>query len=111
MRVDVHTHVWPDKIAEAVLRSMVNDMGFPVIAGNTVDDIKAHMRGSGVDKSIVLGVVQRADQVTGANDWLINIQDELLVPFGALHPVIWKTKRGRSGACARAASKASSSIR
>lgn len=86
MRVDVHTHVWPDKIADVVLQSMVRDMGFPDVAGNTVDAVKAHMRASGVDKSIVLGVVQRADQVTGANDWLISIQDDMLVPFGALHP-------------------------
>ena len=70
MRVDVHTHVWPDKIAEAVLQSMVQDIGLPAVGGNTVDSVKAHMRESGVDKSVVLGVVQRADQVTRANDWL-----------------------------------------
>ena len=86
MRVDVHTHVWPDKIADVVLQSMARDMGFPAVAGNTVDSIKSHMRDSGVDKSVVLGVVQRANQVTGANDWLISIQDEMLVPFGAVHP-------------------------
>ena len=86
MRVDVHTHVWPDKIADVVLQSMVRDMGFPAVAGNTVDAVKAHMRASEVDKSVVLGVVDRAEQVTGANDWLIGIQDDMLVPFGALHP-------------------------
>ena len=86
MRVDVHTHVWPDRIAELVLESMVRDMGFPAVGANTVDGIKAHMRSSGVDKSIVLGVVERADQVTRANDWLISIEDDMLVPFGALHP-------------------------
>ena len=86
MRVDVHTHVWPDRIADVVLRSMVQDMGLPAVGGNTVTSVKAHMRESGVDKSVVLGVVQRAEQVTGANDWLISIQDEMLVPFGALHP-------------------------
>ena len=35
MRVDVHTHVWPEKIAEVVLQSMARDMGFPAVAGNT----------------------------------------------------------------------------
>ena len=86
MRVDVHTHIWPDRIAEAVLQSMSRDLGFQAVAGNTVDGIKAHMRASGVDRSIVLGVVDRADQVRRANDWLISIQDDMLVPFGALHP-------------------------
>ena len=86
MRVDVHTHVWPERIAGVVLESLVNQLGIPATGLNTVDSLKAHMRDSGVDKSVVLGVVDRADQVTRANDWLIGIQDELLVPFGAMHP-------------------------
>ena len=86
MRVDVHTHVWPDRIAEAVLQSMSYGFGFEAVAANTVDGIKAHMRASGVDKSVVLGVVDRPDQVIRANNWLISIQDDMLVPFGALHP-------------------------
>ena len=40
MRVDVHTHVWPDRIAEAVLQSMSAGFGFEAIAANTVDGIK-----------------------------------------------------------------------
>ena len=86
MRVDVHTHVWPDRIAEAVLESMTSVVGFEAIAVNTVDGIKAHMCASGVDKSVVLGLVERPDQVVRANNWLISIQDDMLVPFGALHP-------------------------
>ncbi|MCH8350019.1 MAG: amidohydrolase family protein [Chloroflexi bacterium] len=86
MRVDVHTHVWPESIAGTVLEYMERDMGIAAISKNTVESVKAHMRESGVDKSVVLGVVQRADQVRRANDWLIGIQDEMLVPFGAMHP-------------------------
>ena len=63
MRVDVHTHIWPDRIADAVADNMESELGFAAIAPNTVDGIKAHMRSSGVDKSVVLGVAARADQV------------------------------------------------
>ncbi len=86
MRIDVHTHVWPDRIAGVVLESMAGDFGYEPVSAGTVDAVKAHMRASGVDKSIVLGVTERADQVRGANDWLISIQDDMLVPFGAIHP-------------------------
>ena len=86
MRVDVHTHVWPDRIADAVADNMETELGFAPIAANTVDGIKAHMESSGVDKSIVLGVAARADLVRRANDWLISIADDMLVPFGAVHP-------------------------
>ena len=86
MRVDVHTHAWPEKIVGIVRESIPGTMGFEADFPNTVDGVTAHMRDSGVDKSIVLGVVERADQVRGANDWLISIQDDMLVPFGAMHP-------------------------
>lgn len=86
MRVDVHTHVWPERIASVVLETLENELGIDAIAPNTVESLKAHMLSSGVDKSVVLGVVDRADQVRRANDWLIGIQDEMLVPFGAMHP-------------------------
>ena len=86
MRVDVHTHVWPDRIAGAVADNMQSDLGFEPVAANTVAGIKAHMAAAGVDKSVVLGVAARADQVRRANDWLISIADDMLVPFGAIHP-------------------------
>ena len=86
MRIDVHTHIWPDRIAPAVLENMVGTFGYPAVGINTVDGIKEHMRASGVDKSVVLGVVERLEHLPGANDWLISIQDDMLVPFGAMHP-------------------------
>ena len=86
MRVDVHTHVWPDRIAGIALDAMTKGLGFEAVAANTVESLKAHMRESEVDKSVVLGLVERPDQVKRANDWLISIQDDMLVPFGAMHP-------------------------
>ena len=86
MKVDVHTHIWPDRIAGTVLQTMVHEFGYPAISANTLDGVKAHMGVSGFDKSVVLGVVQHPAQVKRANDWLISIQDGQLVPFGAMHP-------------------------
>ena len=86
MRIDVHTHVWPEKIAEATLEAMARDSGFEAVSANTVAGLKAHMAESGVDKSVVLGITERPDQVSRANDWLVSIQDDMLVPFGAIHP-------------------------
>ena len=73
MRVDVHTHVWPERIAETVRQLTAGPMKLEMAFRKTVDGIKAHMRESGVDKSVVLGIVERADQVTRANDWLMSI--------------------------------------
>ena len=76
MRIDIHTHISPDRIAAPVLEGMTETFGYPAVGVNTVDGIKLHMRASGVDKSVVLGVVDRVEHVKVANDWLITIQDD-----------------------------------
>ena len=86
MRIDVHTHIHPDLIAKPVLDNMTETFGYPAVGLNTVAGIKEHMISSGVDKSVVLGVVEEVRHVKAANDWLISIQDDMLVPFGAIHP-------------------------
>ena len=86
MRIDIHTHISPDRIAAPVLEGMTATFGYPAVGVNTIEGIKAHMRASGVDKSVVLGVVDRVEHSKPANDWLITIQDDMLVPFGAIHP-------------------------
>ena len=86
MRIDVHTHIHPDNIAKPVLENMTGTFGYPAVGLNTVSGIKQHMISSGVDKSVVLGVVEEVRHVKAANDWLISIQDDMLVPFGAIHP-------------------------
>ena len=86
MRIDIHTHISPDRIAAPVLENMTETFGYPAVGVNTIEGIKSHMRASGVDKSVVLGVVDQVRHVKPANDWLISIQDDMLVPFGAIHP-------------------------
>ena len=86
MKIDVHTHIVPDRIADRVLQSMEQMFHWKAPYKNTVAAIKAHMREAGTDTSIVLGMAQEARHVRPANDWLISIADEQLVPFGAMHP-------------------------
>jgi len=86
MKIDVHTHIVPAHIADRVLQSMEQMFHWKAPYKNTLAAIKAHMREAGTDKSIVLGMAQEARHVRPANDWLISIADEQLVPFGAMHP-------------------------
>ena len=86
MKIDVHTHLVPDRIADRVLQSMEQMFQWKAPYKNTVAALKAHMHEAGTDKSIVLGMAQEARHVRPANDWLISIADEQLIPFGAMHP-------------------------
>jgi len=86
MKIDVHTHLMPDRIAERALQAMEAMFPWKAPYKNTVAALKAHMQEAGTDKSIVLGMAQEGRHVRPANDWLISIADEQLVPFGAMHP-------------------------
>jgi predicted TIM-barrel fold metal-dependent hydrolase len=86
MKIDVHTHLAPDRIADRVRQAMEQMFPWKAPYLNTVAALKAHMREAGIDKSVVLGIAQEARHVRPANDWLIGIADEQLVPFGAMHP-------------------------
>jgi len=86
VKIDVHTHLMPDRIAERALQAMAQMFPWKVPYKNTVAAIKAHMQEAGIDKSIVLGMAMEARHVRPANDWLISIADAQLVPFGAIHP-------------------------
>ena len=88
MRVDVHTHVWPEPIAKIVERHTTGVLQLDMPFDNTVAGLKAHMGDSGCDKSAVMGIAERPDQVEGVNDWLVGIQDQSLVSFGAIHPLL-----------------------
>ena len=88
MRVDVHTHVWPETIAKTVERHATGVLHLDMPFDNTVPGLKSHMNDSGFDKSVVMGISERPDQVQGVNDWLIGIQDRSIVSFGAIHPAL-----------------------
>ena len=47
MRIDVHTHVWPDRIADVVLDRLVEQLGIDAIGLNTVDSLKGAHAGIG----------------------------------------------------------------
>ena len=88
MRVDVHTHVWPDTIAPIVEKHATCGLKLDMPLPNTVSGLKVHMEDSGWDKSVVVGIAERPDQVAGVNDWLISVQDRSIISFGAIHPLL-----------------------
>ena len=86
MFIVVYSYINPEILAKTVFEIKTVTFWFPAVGLNTVSGIKQHMISSGVDKSEVLGVVEEVRHVKAANDWLISIQDDMLVPFGAIHP-------------------------
>lgn len=85
MRIDIHNHMWPDKIAAQVVAGVNEDLGYPPALNGTAAELEAAMARGGIDKAVILGVAMRADLTPKTNDWLKTLPDHY-IPFGSIHP-------------------------
>jgi predicted TIM-barrel fold metal-dependent hydrolase len=86
MIIDFHAHVFPDKVAPHVIRELKTKGGYYVCSDGTVEGLTSYMAGTKLDYVVAMGVAVRPDLVTKTNDWLINIKDQKIIPFGSVHP-------------------------
>jgi uncharacterized protein len=102
MIVDIHTHVYPDKIAQRAKESLEASFRVRLAAAPTVDSLLRHMDKNGIDVSVVNAVATRPDQVRSINDWAFSIRSERIRVFAALHPDYagWEDELVRIRECA-----------
>lgn len=88
MRIDIHTHVYPPRIAPQVLAQIKAELGFPAVLSGVADDLLRHLDENGFDAAVVLGVAPAPRLVERTNEWLRDLAAEhpRLIPFGSIHP-------------------------
>lgn len=87
MLIDVHNHIWPDKIAANIMEFFRReDTGYPLVSTCSLSGLLKNMDETEVDKCIVLDVALKPDHVESINNWLLSIRSERIIPFGAMHP-------------------------
>ena len=57
MVIDIHTHIFPDKIAEPALKKLSGIIGIEPGMNGTAEGLLASMEGAGIDTGVVLPVV------------------------------------------------------
>lgn len=85
--IDIHTHTWPDAVAEKAVPALV-EAGDGLVAhyGGTVHGLLGVMDARGVDVSVMQPVATKPSQVASINDWSAAHSSDRIVPFGAMHP-------------------------
>jgi predicted TIM-barrel fold metal-dependent hydrolase len=81
--VDMHTHVWPDRIAKQAIGGREHSLD--AVGDGTVSGLLAEMDRSGIDRSVVFGIAERPDLVDRANAFISSQGQERLIPFGTVH--------------------------
>ncbi|MBO7149075.1 MAG: amidohydrolase family protein [Clostridia bacterium] len=92
MLIDVHTHAFPDAIAERTIEFLKAKM---LVQSNikvknstdgTVNGLMDSMRRSGVDISLVMPIVTKISQTKTVNEFAENLRTEKIISFGSVHP-------------------------
>ena len=87
--IDVHAHIFPDKIAEKVIGTLEGYYNFSWQGDGTVNGLLAGMKDAGVEQAVIFSCATKPEQVEPANEFLCNVQaayPEKFYAFGTIHP-------------------------
>lgn len=87
MVIDIHTHTFPEKIADVAVKKLSSSGHIPYFSNGTAAGLKASMQKAGIDYSVVLPVATNPLKLDSMNTVSIeqNGKDGLIY-FGAMHP-------------------------
>ncbi len=90
MIIDIHTHVFPDKIAAAVIDKLSHLSRARAFTDGTISGLLDSMKNSGVDKSVILPVATNTHQVEKINDSAAALTEKFsaqgIISFACIHP-------------------------
>nr|MBQ8253618.1 amidohydrolase family protein [Lachnospiraceae bacterium] len=87
--IDFHTHTFPDKIAAKTVASLGKVAGIEPKTDGTLGGLLASMEKAGIDLSVIMPVVTRAEQFQTINNVAAKINEEhgdRVISFGGIHP-------------------------
>ena len=90
MIIDFHTHSFPDQIAAAVIERLSRQGNLTPFSDGTPGGLLLAERAAGVDRSIVLPVATKPEQVPHINEAAaahnVHVFVTNLFSFGCIHP-------------------------
>lgn len=93
MVIDVHTHAFPDAIAERTigfLKSKMLAQSNIDVQNNTDGTVSGLLRSMdrcGVDKSLIMPIATKISQTTTINNFAESLRNDRLLSFGSVHPL------------------------
>lgn len=93
MIIDVHTHIFPDALAERAINSIKqgvyskNGIEIPSYTSGTANSLIDSMNKNNVDISIVLPVATSVKQFESINKFAGSVRNDRLISFAGIHPM------------------------
>jgi uncharacterized protein len=93
--IDVHTHIFPDFLAEKAIASLSENSKpyFPHTDG-TAHGLLTSMKENGITASFVANIATKPEQARPILDWSLTVRSEKIIPLGSIYPAskTWKTE-------------------
>ena len=86
MKIDIHTHCFPDELAARALSVLVENCGITPSSDGTITGLKRSMSKAGVDVSVIQSIATKPGQTQAVNNWAARVQDDRILAFGSIHP-------------------------
>lgn len=84
--IDVHTHIWPEKLAERAVNNVGDYYSYEMHGKGTLDDLKKSASEAGVERFVIHSSALKASQVEDVNTNAANNITDKIAGFGTLHP-------------------------
>jgi hypothetical protein len=85
--IDFHAHAFPDQLAAKALDRLHTHSGdYRAYHDGTIQGLLQSMDRAGIEKSVVVSIATKPEQVTKITDWSIRIKSERIIPFPSIHP-------------------------
>ena len=87
MIVDVHAHIFPDKIAIRAIESLAANSGdYKPFGDGTLDNLLINMNEADIDLAFVANIATKPQQFKSIMDWSVSIRSDKILPLGSVHP-------------------------
>ena len=86
--IDAHTHLFPERLADAIRRSLSDATDWEFSHPVTRPGVEDTLRAAGVAAAVALPYAHEADLARELNTWLCEqaAASDLLIPFATVHP-------------------------
>ncbi|MBR4904991.1 MAG: amidohydrolase family protein [Selenomonadaceae bacterium] len=90
MIIDMHTHIFPDKISAAVVEKLSRTSRTPAFTDGTLNGLKKSMDAAQINLSVILPVATNTTQVEKINSSSAALNEKFsgegIISFGCIHP-------------------------
>ncbi|HBE79178.1 MAG TPA: amidohydrolase [Firmicutes bacterium] len=88
MVIDIHTHAFPDDLAEKALSTLLANLDnlYTPVSNGTISGLLKNMNEWNIDISVVQPIVTKQSQTQKTNEWASSIHSDRMISFGSIYP-------------------------